>query len=229
MKKLLPFLMLLLCITACSLAEEADPEHIHYGTCIDRTTCVACGYTSPDGTPFESFIHAYTYEMVDATTHHVFCSLCEEEYTESHVAVCPDLDTCAYCYATTAEGAEMVSVVGHDYQRQYNDARHWVACTKCGDVSEEASYHYEALGDPITVKMVLVAEDGEETVLNGPQNMFIRLEIENADENTVILFINPDGSITVTEAVWVEATDDAPGYWEVPYLGEGKYLPVVKK
>ena len=44
-----------------------------------------------------------------------------------------------------------------------------------------------------------------------------------------ILFIDEDGNITETEAVWVEATADVPAHWDIPYMGEGTYLPVVEE
>ena len=42
-----------------------------------------------------------------------------------------------------------------------------------------------------------------------------------------ILFVDADGNVSETKAVWIEAADGVPGHWEVPFLGEGTYLPVV--
>ncbi len=96
-------------------------------------------------------------------------------------------------------------------------------------IAKKVAETYTFVGEPVAVKVLLVEEDGTTTEIGEAKKLLISLEIERGDEKTVILYIDKDGNTTVTEAVWVEATDDAPAHWEVPYLGEGNYVPVVVK
>jgi len=77
----------------------------------------------------------------------------------------------------------------------------------------------------VVITAKVIDEEGNETVLNSA-SIVIRLTIAH-EEGMKILFIDAEGNVTVTEAVWVEATDTEPGHWEVPYLGHGAYVPAI--
>ena len=87
---------------------------------------------------------------------------------------------------------------------------------------------YTAKADAVAVTARIVNEDGTVIVLDSSANISIRLNID-FEEGMKILFVDEDGNIKETEAVWVEATEDVPAHWEVPFLGEGAYIPVVEE
>ena len=91
-------------------------------------------------------------------------------------------------------------------------------------LKEEEIEKYDVIGTPVSVAITIVDEDGNETKLTKDSNATVRLELENNGTNTVILFIDASGKAIETNAVWVEATPQRAGYWEVPYMGEGIYV-----
>ena len=81
----------------------------------------------------------------------------------------------------------------------------------------------------IVNRVALLSEDGTETELD--KGCFtLKIEAEYA-EGMQILFVDEAQEIFVIEdATYVEPSLDNPaGYWEVPFLGNGSYLPVLPK
>ena len=42
-----------------------------------------------------------------------------------------------------------------------------------------------------------------------------------------MLFLNADGELIDTGAEWIEGDEVTPGYWNVPFFGNGDYIPVI--
>ena len=79
-----------------------------------------------------------------------------------------------------------------------------------------------------------VAVVDENGVLHALKAGRTRVKAEAADGygasaalEVTVTSVYAEGNVTVTEAVWVEATDTEPGHWEVPYLGHGAYVPAI--
>ena len=87
---------------------------------------------------------------------------------------------------------------------------------------------YKSKDGAIAVTARIEDAAGNITLLGTSTNLKIQLQVE-FEEGMKILFIDEDGNITETEAVWVEATADVPAHWDIPYMGEGTYLPVVEE
>ena len=93
--------------------------------------------------------------------------------------------------------------------------------------TKAVSSDYNVIGGAVVVSVLIIDEDGNTTALEGG-SITIRLMIEKV-EGMKILFVDDAGNVTEIAAVWVEATDDIPGHWEVPYMGHGTYVPVTSK
>ena len=87
---------------------------------------------------------------------------------------------------------------------------------------------YKSKAGAIAVTARIEDAAGNITLLGTSTNLKIQLQVE-FEEGMKILFIDENGNITETEAVWVEATADVPAHWDIPYMGEGTYLPVVEE
>ena len=149
MRKFSLILLALLCITACAMAGEVDPDHVHTASCADPTTCIVCGATTGDGSAIGDLVHNYEYQPYTAEMHSVVCGQCGVEFYGMHSAVCSDHsepDACFLCGAKTSDGAQM-SYVEHDYQNQYDATRHWIECTGCGLVNSEGNHYANSCAD----------------------------------------------------------------------------------
>ena len=94
------------------------------------------------------------------------------------------------------------------------------------ETMEQIAVKYTVIGAPIAVRLTLEDAEGQQTPLEAPEQTFLRMTLESAAENVRILYIDGEGAVMEAEAVYVEPTEAEAGYWSVPYLGEGTYLPV---
>ena len=77
------------------------------------------------------------------------------------------------------------------------------------------------------VRIALKSEDGTETELDSA-TFNLKVEMEYI-EGMQFIYVDEEGNVSETEAVYVEATETVPGHWEIPYMGNGTYLPVLPK
>lgn len=77
------------------------------------------------------------------------------------------------------------------------------------------------------VRVILRQEDGTEIDINHA-NFTLKVEMEHI-EDVQFIYMDEDGNIFEVEAVYVEATETVPGHWEIPFMGNGRYLPVLPK
>ena len=96
------------------------------------------------------------------------------------------------------------------------------------EIQSKVEAKYEILeGATDIIKIVLRDVDGEETEL---EDLDITLKMDVPyTEGMIWIFVSESGEITELEAEWEEPTETADGYWKVPYVGYGSYIPVIVK
>lgn len=96
-------------------------------------------------------------------------------------------------------------------------------------IAEKLEEKYEVLEDAMVsvVRIALKSEDGTETELDSA-TFNLKVEMEYI-EGMKFIYVDEEGNVSETEAVYVEATETVPGHWEIPYMGNGTYLPVLPK
>ena len=72
------------------------------------------------------------------------------------------------------------------------------------------------------LRIALVKEDGTEAEPD-PGCFTVRMETAS-EEGAKVLYVNPENETSDTDALYKEAAEDAPGYLEIPFQGNGVYL-----
>ena len=83
-------------------------------------------------------------------------------------------------------------------------------------------------------RIVLMKNDTETEVEEGVQLFLETEETEETEkpgkpESKQILYISKDGIVATADAESVEAAEDFPAHWEIPYAGAGIYVPATPK
>ena len=96
-------------------------------------------------------------------------------------------------------------------------------------ISEKLEEDYDILEDAViaVVRIILKQEDGTEIALD-QASINLKVEMEKI-EGLKFIYVDEEGNIFDVAAVYVEATETVPGYWKIPFMGNGNYLPVVPK
>ena len=99
--------------------------------------------------------------------------------------------------------------------------------SKIDSAKQLLSASYQVLDGAVSVKAMVVDENGNTKALD-KANITIHLTLKKVD-GMKILFVDEAGNVQETNAKWVDDADGVPGHWEVPYMGQGTFMPVVEK
>ena len=77
------------------------------------------------------------------------------------------------------------------------------------------------------ISLWLVDHEGNRSLLDSAE-ILLHLAFSYR-ENLKILYIDDQGQIRALDAVWIGGSSKEPGHWEVPYQGNGCYLPAVSQ